>query len=166
VVAVVPTPFFEADAESARNVTRALAEEFRARGYTVVPMDRAEAAFQRLGLDAKQGFSDAMALRFGRSLGADLVAYPRLLSVGLPASRRITEEEQPNPAATVLLRVLNVHSGAAIYARQIRRSFPGDRSPGGEFHLAPSDARAVVAEVTQGYFQRVAGSRQEYHRPR
>jgi hypothetical protein len=96
----------------------------------------------------------------------DLVAYPRLLSLGVPASDRVTEEALPNPAATVLLRVLNVHSGAAIYVRQIRRRVSADRTANGAFRLSPADAGATVAELTQGYFQRVAGSRQEYRRGR
>src|ERR1051326_8605678 len=85
-VAVMPAEYSHADAESARNVTRSLVEQFRNQGYSVVSMERAQAAFASQGLDPTRGYADRAALRFGRSLGADLVAYPRLLAVGHPAS--------------------------------------------------------------------------------
>src|SRR5689334_7895418 len=75
-VAVMPAEYSHADAESARNVTRGLVEQFREQGYTVVPMERAQASFASLGLDPTRGYADRAVLRFGRSLGADLVAYP------------------------------------------------------------------------------------------
>src|SRR5690349_14685111 len=122
-VAVMPAEYSHADLESARNVTQALVERFGSQGYTVVPTERAQATFRSMGLDPTRGYADRMALRFGRSLGADLVAYPRLLAVGPPASRPVGGDSGERVSAVLLLRMLNVHTGGAIYVRQVRHYF-------------------------------------------
>src|SRR6478672_5629258 len=85
-VALLPAHYFSADAQSAQALTRGLAEQFEAHGYTVVPADRARAAFGSLGLQPNRHYADQVALRFGRKVGADLVVYPRLLALGVPAA--------------------------------------------------------------------------------
>src|SRR5688500_8670160 len=85
-IAIMPTQYFSADAESAKNVTRGLAAQWERQGYSVVAQDRSDSTFQSLGLHSSVHYADRVAARFGRSIGADLVAYPRLLAVGLPVS--------------------------------------------------------------------------------
>jgi hypothetical protein len=123
-VAVMPSLYFSAEAESADNVTRGIAQQFEGQGYTVVGADQARSAFESAGLNRTTHYADREALRFGRAAGAQLVAYPRLLGVGIPfagANQGFLE-----PAAVILLRVLNVRTGRPIYARQISHEFTAD----------------------------------------
>jgi hypothetical protein len=65
----------------------------------------------------------------------------------------------------VYLRVLHSPTGRGLYTRQIGYEFDADRSANGLFALPQPAAMAAAGEVTQMYFQRVAGSRQELGRP-
>lgn len=165
-VAIIPTQYFSASEEGADNVTRALVEEFERQRYVVVPMDRTYAEFRTMGLDRSRDFGDPTIVRFGRRLGADLVVHPQLLAVGIPAARGGSLDKIFPPGAVLHVRVLNARTGKGIYTRQISYAFGGDRPRTGEFGLPPLTATAAVDEVTRNYFQRVAGSRQEYRRMR
>jgi hypothetical protein len=86
------------------------------------------------------------------------------MAVGTPINN--TASGDPDTQKAVLyLRVLNVRSGRPLYTRQIAREFSADRSPEGTVVLPLSAATAAVTAVSQGYFERVAGSRQEFRRP-
>jgi hypothetical protein len=163
-MAIMPTQYFSADAESAQNVTQGLVQQYEGQGYTVLPMDRARSTFEQMGLHPQTHYADAVAVRFGRSLGADLVAYPRLLVVGIPiVSEQPVDARISRPAAVMHLRVLNVHTGQPIYFRQIAHEFTVERpDPTAEFVLPEPVATATAADVTQIYFQMVAGTRQEF----
>ena len=163
-IAVMPTGYFTSSAESADNVTQGLSSQFEGQGYKVMGSDQAMSAFQTLGLNRSQHYADRVALKFGRQMGADLVAYPRLLTVGIPINGELAKTtELLQPAAVVHLRVLNVHTGQAIYFRQIGHEFNTDApTVAANFQLPAPVATASATEVTQMYFQRVAGSRQEY----
>jgi hypothetical protein len=163
-IAVMPTGYFTATSESADNVTQGLSSQFEGQGYRVMGTDQAQSAFQTLGLNRSQHYADRVALKFGRQMGSDLVAYPRLLAVGVPISgETVKTTELLQPAAVVHLRVLNVHTGQAIYFRQIAHEFNTDApTMVSSFQLPSPVATASANEVTQMYFQRVAGSRQEY----
>ena len=167
-IAIMPTQYFSADADSAKNLTNGLTQQFSGQGYQVIDMDKANQTFTSLGLDANTHYADAVALKFGRSAGSDLVAYPRLLALGLPyASNTAGSTDMIAPAAVVLLRVLNVHTGQAIYARQIGHEFVTDAGTmvaANDFHLPEPVATATATDVTANYFERVAGSRQEFRR--
>ena len=161
-IAVMPAGFFAADEQSATNLTQGLAREFESKGYSVLGGDRAQSAFQSMSLSRNMHYADRVALRFGRDMGADLVAYPRLLAVGIPmANARMAEGTLFEPAAVVHLRVLNVHTGAPIYFRQIAHEFRTDAQVAADFNLPAPIATAAANEVTTMYFERVAGSRQE-----
>ena len=162
-IAIMPSGFFSADAESADAVTQGLVEQYESQGYKVIDMSRSRDQFSSMNLSRNQHYPDRVALSFGRAIGADLVAYPRLLAMGLPAAT--TNPSDPNPSAVVHLRVLNVHSRAPIYFRQIGHEFTargGDLTAG--FRLPQPVATAAAGDATQIYFQRVAGSRQEFRR--
>lgn len=164
-IAIMPSQYFSADAESAANLTRGLAQQFEQRGYSVIPLDRARQTFESMGLSLRQHYPDSTALRFGRALNADLVAYPRLLVLGLPAAAPggMQRDGLFQPTAVVHLRVLNVHTGAPIYFRQIGHEYTTDvATAAGEFVLPQPIATAAAGEVTSVYFERVAGSRQEF----
>jgi hypothetical protein len=61
------------------------------------------------------------------------------------------------------VRVLNVHTGKNIYFRQIGHEFRADPVTAlNDFTLPEPIAVAAAAEATQNYFQRVAGSREEF----
>lgn len=162
-VAIMPTQYFSADAGSAERVTRALAEQYERQGYRVMPMDRAQSAFESLGLQPSRHYADRTALSFGRKMGADLVAYPRLLAMGIPAAAN--PDSPLTPEAVLHLRVLNVHSRNPIYCRQIGHPLGSDlASAAEEFRLPAGEATMAANKVTSNYFGRVAGSRQEFRR--
>jgi len=165
-IAIMPTQYFAAEAESAENLTRGLVRQYEGQGYQVMPMERSRDTFQSMGLSANQHYADRVAVNFGRQMGADLVAYPRLLSVGIPISNPdLRKAELLQPAAVAHLRVINVHTGQAIYFRQIAHDFSVDAPQvASDFRLPEPVATATADEVTQMYFQRVAGSRQEFRR--
>src|SRR5947209_808658 len=125
-IAIMPAQYFQADPESAQNLTAGLVERFRSEGYRVIPMEKARDAFISMGLPSSHNLADPTALRFGRSLGVDLVAYPRLMSVGSPPAQSDARRIQ----AVVLLRVLNVRTGAPIYVRQVAHPFPAAEQAG------------------------------------
>src|SRR4051812_41056947 len=83
-VAIMPAQYFKADADSAENLTRALAQQFESERYTTIPLDRSERLFHSMGLSPTMPISDNRLRQFGRRLGADLVARPQLMGVGLP----------------------------------------------------------------------------------
>jgi hypothetical protein len=165
-VAVIPTQYFSADAESAENVTQGLVRQFERQGYDVLPLERSRATLSRMGLDDRGQLSDPKALDFGRRMGADLVAYPRLLAVGVSAFGKNGGNGEPAPSAVLALRVLNARTGQPVYFRQVRHSFAGERPPGQRVTLSPQMADQVAEEATRPYFTRVAGSRQEFRRGR
>lgn len=165
-IAIMPAQYFSATAESADTFTQGLARQFEQQGYTVVPMDRTQAAFQQMGLSSSRHYADRVAVKFGKQVGADLVAYPRLLAVGIPINNpAIQPSELLQPAAVAHLRVLNTHSRAPIFFRQIAHEFTTDAPMvASSFNLPEPIATATANEVTTMYFQRVAGSRQEFRR--
>lgn len=166
-IAIMPTQYFSADAESAQNVTQGLAAQWERQGYTVLGMDRSMSTFTSMNLNPSQHYADRVAVRFGRSIGADLVAYPRLLAVGMPLST-VASGSFMAPEAILHLRVLNVRTGAPIYFRQIGHEFRTDAplTADARFTLPEPVATATAQEASGQYFERVAGSRQEYGRRR
>src|SRR6478672_10583871 len=80
-IAIMPAQHTQPDRRSAENVTRALVDRFEAEQYRVIPLERSRELYQRMGLGRRPNVSDAEILRFGRRLGADLVARPQLLAV-------------------------------------------------------------------------------------
>jgi hypothetical protein len=163
-MAIMPAQFFAADEQSADQVTQALVQEFEGQGYNVIPMDRSLAAFQEMGLARNVDIGDAAIRRFGRRVGASLVAHPQLMAMGLPAAQVSAPDSNFTPAAVLYLRVLNARTGGALYTRQIAYEFQAERPLGSDFSLTPQVASAAADAVTQRYFERVAGSRQEYRR--
>jgi hypothetical protein len=163
-VAIMPTQYFSATADDAAQVTRALVSQFEKSGYTVVPMERSQSAFQELGFSPTTDIHDPQILRFGRRIGADLVAHPQLMAVGIPLSAGASAT--PTTGEAVLyLRVLNARTGRGIYTRQIGHEFTAERPIGTAYVIPEPVAMAAAGEVTQRYFERVAGSRQEIGRP-
>jgi hypothetical protein len=145
-------------------VTRALVAQFEKSGYTVVPMDRSSTVFQEMGLSLTTDLHDPQIISFGRRIGAELVAHPQLMAVGIPFSAGASAT--PTTAEAVLyLRVLNTRTGKGLYTRQIGYEFTSERPVGAPFVLPEPAALAAAAEVSQMYFQRVAGSRQELGQP-
>ena len=78
-IAVMPSLYFSAEPQSAGNITTGLAQQFERQGYSVTPASQSQQAFTALGLEPTRHYADSAALRFGRQVGAQLVAYPRLL---------------------------------------------------------------------------------------
>lgn len=159
-LAIMPAQYFSADPSSAQNLTQGLIQQFGPQGYRVMPIQRSRSTFQAMGLQPNRHYPDRVALRFGRRMGADLVAYPRLLVLGTPATA--PSGSAVAPAAVVHLRVLNARTGRPVFFRQIAHEFQTPRMGGQGFTLPQGVATAAAAEVTQRYFARVAGSRQEF----
>jgi hypothetical protein len=163
-IAIMPTQYFTADAQSAENITRGLAQQFEGQGYTVMGQDQSKSTWTSMSLDPSTHYSDRTAIQFGRQMGSDLVAYPRLLALGLPING-VKETDFLAPNAVVHLRVINVHTGKAIYFRQIGHNFNTDVPVAiNDFQLPEPVATAAASHVSQNYFERVAGSRQEMRR--
>lgn len=161
-IAIMPTQYFSADADSAQNVTQGLVRQFEQAGYNVISMDESRQRFDAMDLEHSKHYADRVALRFGEALNADLVAYPRLLAVGIPAANADANNGLIDPISVLHLRVLNTHTNRPIYFNQIGHEFRAAREFGTEFTLPQPVATATADEVLSGYFQRVAGSRQEY----
>jgi len=159
-VAIMPTQYFSADAQSADRITASLVEQFRGHGYNVIPMEKARATFAALKLEPSRHYADATALQFGRRIGSDLVVYPSLLALGTPATKSDAPPDTASLGAVLHVRVLNPRTGKTIYTRQVRHHFEAD-ADGGRVTLPVADADATASEVTQNYFERVAGSREE-----
>jgi hypothetical protein len=164
-VAIMPAQYFKADAESAENLTRALAQQFQSERYRVIPIDRSERLFHSMGLSPTMPISDTRLRQFGRRIGADLVVRPQLMGVGLPLNPQATASDTPTPKAVLYLRVLNVRTGQPLYTRQVAHYFAAEPTATGEYTLSPTVATAAAAQVSRPYFERVAGSRQEIGRP-
>jgi hypothetical protein len=160
-IVVMPAQHFAADPESAAAVTQGLAEQYERQGYTVLAADRSRQVAESMGLGRSIHYPDATAVRFGREAGADLVAYPRLLAMGVPSATTPAAAGLLAPTAVVHLRVLNVHTGQPIYFRQIGHEFRV-ADPAVPFVLPQPIATAAAAEITNLYFQAVAGSQQEF----
>lgn len=163
-IAIMPTQYFSAGPESADNVTRGLAAQWERQGYSVIGQDRSDAKFTGMGLSRTTHYADRVAAKFGRSIGADLVAYPRLLALGQPVSSAFAGMLAPE--AVLHVRVINARTGYPIYFRQIGHEFLSDAeiTADARFALPEPVATAAAEEVTGQYFQRVAGSRQEMRR--
>jgi hypothetical protein len=157
----MPTQYFAADAQSAGEITRALAESFERQGYTVLEASKADQKFSALGLQTNRQYGDPTAVKFGRAMGADLVVYPRLLALGIPATDGANKGNAPE--AVLHLRVLNVASHAPIYCRQVGHQFNIANSSGrvADFHLDGPVAASTVEQSTALYFRSIGGSRQE-----
>lgn len=162
-IAIMPSQYFTAEPVSAQNLTTGLTQQFEGQGYTVTPADRSSSTFQSMGLSLTTHYPDREALRFGRQVGADLVAYPRLLVVGTPpAGPAGGDQPLGPPTAVLLLRVINTHTGAAIYARQSGHEFRADAPEGdAKFELPQPVASAAAAQVLEVYFRTIAGSARE-----
>lgn len=163
-IAFMPTQYFSANEQSAENVTQSLVQQFGSRGYRVVPMERARQTFQEMGFSLTRDIGDREILQFGRRIGADLVGHPQLLAMGIPMAGDIAASGGFTPHAVLYLRVLNTQTGKALYTRQVGQEIPEKRPLGSGFTLSESTATAVADKVSRGYFERVAGSRQEYDR--
>jgi hypothetical protein len=143
-----------------------LVQQFVSQGYSVMPMDRVQSAAQEGGYELSRHYPDQMALRIGRRLNAELVAYPRLLALGIPLAQPVNSDGLLTPAAVVHLRVLNTRTGRPVYFRQVAHELGVAPSIASEFSLPQEVAMAAAQEVTQRYFARVAGSREEIGRAR
>lgn len=159
-VAIMPTQYFSADAQSAAQITQALAESFERQGYTVLDASKADQQFSSQGLQRDRQYGDPTAVKFGRAMGADLVVYPRLLALGLPASGSGSANA---PEAVLHLRVLNVARRAPLYCRQVGHQFNLGNSSArlADFHLDGPVAASTVEQATALYFRSIGGSRQE-----
>jgi hypothetical protein len=165
-VAIMPTQYASADASSADRVTDSLVAQFQSHGYRVIPMEKARATFAAMKLDPSRPYGDSVALQFGRRLGAELVAYPSLLALGVPVPSGRAATDAGPLSATVHLRVINTGTGKTIYTRQVRHHFEASPGEGARVSLPAADAAAVASDVTSNYFERVAGSREEIGKPR
>jgi hypothetical protein len=149
----MPALYFSADAASAAHLTDGLREEMRARGWVVVPPAASLAAARAVGIRPYVHQPDRQALEFGRQLNADLVVYPRLLALGVGV--RAPSAVQPDPAAVVLLRVLDIGKGRSVYSRQVAHPLKGaDRAaadtPTG-FALTAATGRATARTALAGF---------------
>lgn len=159
-VAVLPTLYFSAEPQSADNISTSIVSQFEGQGYTVQPLDKSRDTAQSQGIQPSRHYADSVALKFGRAMGAELVVYPRLLAVGIPYANAATGAFA-EPTAVILLRVVNVRTGRAIYARQIGHEFRADPPSSTTFVLPQPVADATATEVLTEYFQRIKGSRLE-----
>jgi hypothetical protein len=159
-ITVMPTQYVAADAVSAANIAMALVTQLQGFGYTVVPMERSRETFRSMKLSWSRPHAARVPIDFGRRVGAQLVAYPRLLSLGGKAASR-KAGASATPVADLLLRIYNVRTGKMIYSRQVRSEFQWGRLESGARALPPNAAATTVTTALGPYFERVAGSREE-----
>jgi hypothetical protein len=163
-VVIIPTQYFAADPDSARAITQGLREQYERQGYVVIGDDKAQSTFESMGLKPDAHYPDSKAVQFGASAGADLVVYPRLLALGLPAATARPEAEVLlAPAAVLHVRVYNVHTEKNIFFRQIAHEFTVQKAPTDveAFRLPQAVATATAQEVMIMYFDRGGPIREE-----
>jgi hypothetical protein len=159
-IAVMPTQYVAADAVSGANVAVALVTQLQASGYTVVSLEDSRKVFRSMRLSWSRPHAPRAPIQFGRQVDAQLVVYPRLLSLGTPRAQRTARAGAPS-VATLHLQVYNVRTGKRIYAHQVRTEFEWARLENGAFVLSPGAASNTVAGVLRPYLERVAGSKEE-----
>jgi hypothetical protein len=157
-VAVIPAQWFSADAESAERLTEGVRKDFAGRGWRVLPETAVQNAAGAMGLKNGVHYTDGAIIRLGRKVHADLVVYPRLLAMGLPVAATDTGYN-PQPAAVVHVRVLDVTGRRSLYCNQIAHPISGDGAAGLEgFALSPSEGRVAATQALGGFFTpRLAG---------
>jgi hypothetical protein len=163
-LAVMPAQYFSADAESAHAVTNELVYQFGRRGYSVVPRDQSRAAFAAMKLQPNRPYSDRVAAQFGRQVGADLVVYPQLLSIGLTYGSAALAADAGRSGAVLQLAVVNAHTGRRLYTRQVKEPFQARTGRESRAPVSRQLAGALASSTSGLYFERVAGSRQEIGR--
>ena len=158
VLAVMPAGYFAADAQSAENLTDAFRKLMEEKGYALVAPEPGAEAFKAMALSQNRHLSDTIARDFGRRLGADVVLYPRLLALGKPAIPAEGQDRSRRPAAVVLVRFVNVHTGRTLYVQQVSHEYDAPLPPPDTMFTLPRDiAAAAAAEAMELYWQRRTG---------
>src|SRR4051794_5207330 len=158
-VAVIPAQWFTADAESAQRLTEGIRRDFASRGWRVLSDTTVQTAAGAMGLKNGVHYPDAAILHLGRTLHADVVVYPRLLTMGLPVTALSAQARIMDPAAVLHVRVLDVTRKQAVYCNQVAHPFNGDGAASVKgFALSASESRVAAARALGGFFTpRVAG---------
>ena len=148
VVALVPAYVTNGPEENGDVMTDALREELEANGFEVLPEREVRSALrtQRMNLARPQTVRTLGALR--RSLRADYVVYPRVLSVGIGVN---SERVQAN----VLVNVLGPSRDAFIHTRQLGQLLGPRAARSTQPVIADSTAESAASKLLEGFFTRV-----------
>lgn len=128
----------------ARWTATRLAQLLEAKGWQVVPVERAEQRLREMGLDAFRLISPTATAELGRRLGADAVVTGRLLRADVDGQNRLPPigppgeipEGPPEGYVTLDLRILSVHSRSVLIQREVA---------GHSFGLFPLQVAAELA---------------------
>ncbi len=104
-----------------------LAQLLAAKGWQVVPVERAEQRLREMGREAFQLISPTATVELGRSLGADAVVTGRLLRADIDGQKRMPPigppgeipEGPPEGYVTLDLRILSVASRSVLLHREV-----------------------------------------------
>jgi len=152
-VAVIPAQWYRADAESAQRLTEGIDKNFSARGGKLLPEETVRSAATAMGLKDGSLYSDAALIRLGRQVHADLIVYPRLLALGLPAAALHPEPRGVASAAVVHVRVIDVKRRRAVYCNQVAHEFKTEGEAGSDhFALSGPEGQLAAIEVLRGFF--------------
>ncbi len=157
-VAIMPTQYFSANAESAERFTEALHAQFGDRDVELISEEQAMEKFRGMGLNSSRHYPDRVATKFGRQLGADVVVYPRLLAMGMPVND-VTPISTP-AGAVVHVRVINTQNNKLLYFRQVEEPITSERATSAAFVLPRREADQAVAKALSPMWERVAGFRE------
>jgi len=156
----MPALYFSADATSAAVFTEGLRQEMRDRGWQVSSSTASAAAAQAVGLRSRVHQPDWKAVAFGRQLKADVIVYPRLLALGVGVGG--PSDVCPDPAAVLLLRVLDARTGRCLYSRQVaypvKELVRKSTDPLETFTLTAETGHAAAVAALAGFRQRPQAS--------
>jgi hypothetical protein len=143
VAAIFPASVAKGPVENGVTLMAALRESLSKHGYTVVPADKVDAAIKELkpDLNKQQNTRTLGALR--DAVGADVVVYPRLLSIGTALG---AEGQQ----VTILVNVQGKSNASFLHTRQLSQPFSPKNTD--DFVLPRSDLDLAVVKLLEGFY--------------
>lgn len=143
VAAVFPASVAKGPAANGVTLTAALRDSLAKNGHTVIPAEKVDAAVKELKLDPTklQNTRTLGALR--DALGADVVVYPRLLSIGTALG---TDGQQ----VTILVNVQGKSNASYLHTRQLSHPFSPQNTD--DFVLPRAELDMAVVKLLEGYY--------------
>ncbi|MGV3723725.1 MAG: hypothetical protein ACO1SX_22735 [Actinomycetota bacterium] len=143
--AIFPASVAKGPAVNGVTLTAALRDSFARHGYKVVAADKVDAAVKELKLDLSKQQNTRTLGALRDAVGADVVVYPRLLSIGTALG---AEGQQ----VTVLVNVQGKSNASFLHTRQLSHPFSPKNTD--DFVLPRPDFDMAVAKLLEGFYAR------------
>jgi len=145
VAVIFPASVAKGPASNGVTLTAALRESLTKHGYAVVAADKTDAAVKELKVDLTKQQNTRTLGAVRDALGADIIVYPRLLSVG---SALGTSDQQ----FTVLVNVQGKSNASFLHTRQLSQPFSPRNTD--DFVLPRADIDMAVVKLLEGLYAR------------